>query len=416
MKYISFIISLLMMGSVWAQTQLTLDSCHKKAYENYPLIHQFELIEQTKEMTLSNANKAYLPQLDITLIGGILEGLPSFAPPGTEESSVNTQLIAMGQLNQVIWDGGLTKANKQMIEANSDLESADIQINLYQLKDRINHLYFGVLLIDEQIVQLDILKETLIRNQKRVQIAIENGTAFQSDEDELKVELINAQQKQDELNYNKQSYLAVLSLMIGEDIDKDVKLIRPMVSQPLSNLTNHRLELMKFNSQRALINAQADLNKASLMPKFGLMGFGVFLNPGMEFGTSDLNNIFVAGLSLNWQLLPLYKNKSNKQLTEINLQRIQNQEQTFLFNTNLELKQTTLEMDKLKKLIEQDSELLVLKSSIKDAYISKYENGVVTMSAMLDRINDENMSKQNMIMHEIQYIMKAYQYLNKSGN
>jgi len=75
-----------------------------------------------------------------------------------------------------------------------------------------------------------------------------------------------------------------------------------------------------------------------------------------------------------------------------------------------------MELEKFRKLLAQDRELLTLKSSIKEAYIVKQENGIATMFEMLDRINDENVTKQNMIMHEIQYLMKAYQYLNKSGN
>jgi len=415
MKNLLFILAVFMAFQVQAQT-LTIEACQDSALKNYPLIHQFGLIEQSKELTLSNANKAYLPKLDITLIGGIVEGMPSLNPQSTESSSLNTKLIGIGQLNQVIWDGGMTKASKGIIEANSEVETADIEISLYQLKDRINNLYFGILLINEQIAQLELLKETLKRNQKRVQNAIENGTAFSSDEDELKVELINAQQKQDELHYNKLAYMKVLSAMIGMEISEDAVFTRPGFNRAVKDLSIHRPELTKFSGQRALINAQAELNKASLMPKLGVMGFGVFLNPGLDLGASSLDNLLVAGLSLNWQLSPLYKNANNKKLTQINLERIQNQEETFLFNTNLELSQTNMELEKFRKLLEQDGEILALKTSIKDAYAIKYENGVATMSAMLDRINDENVTKQNMIMHEIQYLMKAYQYINKSGN
>jgi outer membrane protein TolC len=396
---------------------LTIEVCQDSAQKNYPLILQYDLIEQSKALTVSNANKAWLPQFDITLIGGILEGMPSFAPPGTEESSgVNTQLIAVGQLNQVIWDGGMTKASKQIIEAGSEIEKAELQVELYQIRERVNNLYFGVLLIDEQLTQLDLLEETLLRNQKRIQSAIANGTAFKSDEDELKVELINVNQRRVELQYNRQAYLQVLSLMIGEEISEDATLRRPVFETAVAGLKVNRPELQMFNSQRSLVDAQSKLNKATLIPKFGLLGFGVFLTPGVDFGNSKLENLYVAGLSLSWQLGPLYKNGNNKKLTEISLQRIQNQEETFLFNTKLDLSQTHIELDKLKKILQQDQEIVALKRNIKNAYVTKYENGVATMSQMLDRINDESLAKQNMIMHEIQYLMKAYQYLNKSGN
>ena len=399
-----------------AQT-LTIQACQDSALKNYPLIRQFDLIEKSKELTLSNANKNYLPQLDITLIGGIIEGMPSFSLPGAESSSsTEVNLISMVQLNQVLWDGGMTKASKGIIEAGTEIEKADLEVNLYQLKERINNLYFGVLLIDEQIAQLDLLQETLILNQKRIQNAIKNGTAYKSDEDELKVELINTAQKKAELEYNKYAYIRVLSTMIGEEIKTDAIFTRPEFSTSLNELSVNRPEMMKFNSQRSLIESQAKLNKATLIPKFGLMGFGVFITPGVDFGTSELTSIFVGGLSLSWQLGPLYKNANKKKLTEISLQRIQNQEETFLFNTGLELQQTNMELEKYRKLLEHDRQLLALKSSIKEAYMVKYENGIATMTDVLQRINDESVAKQTMIMHEIQYLMKAYQYLNKSGN
>lgn len=416
MKQILFAFAVFIAFHSQAQT-LTIEACQDSALKNYPLIHQFGLIEKTKELTLSNANKNYLPQLDVTLIGGIIEGMPSFSLPGNETSSATElNLISMVQLNQVLWDGGMTKSSKGIIEANSEIEKADLEVNLYQLKDRVNNLYFGILLIDEQIAQLNLLQETLLLNQKRIQNAIENGTAFKSDADELKVELINVDQKKAELQYNKEAYIAVLSAMTGEKITKETDFIRPDFSSSLENISINRPEMMKFNRQRSLLDAQAKLKKATLIPKFGLMGFGVFITPGVDFGTSELTNIFVAGLSLSWQLGPLYKNANNKKLTEISLQRIQNQEETFLFNTHLELSQTDKELEKYRKLLEMDREILALKSSIKDAFMVKYDNGVATMTDVLRRINDESAAKQMMIMHEIQYLMKAYQYLNKSGN
>lgn len=415
MKKVLFIISIFIAIQSNGQT-LTIEACQDSALANYPLIRQYGLIEQTKELTLSNANKAWLPQLDITLIGGAIHGLPSFSPAEGSSQSWDMKLISIGQLNQMIWDGGMTKASKEMIEASSEIEKADLKVNLYQLRDRVNNLYFGVLLIDEQIKQLDLLKETLILNQKRIKNAIENGTAFKSDADEIKVEIINAEQKKTELEFNKQAYIAVLSAMTGEKISENQTFTRPVFSGSVDKLNNNRPERVKFNQQRSLIESQAKLNKAMLIPKFGLMGFGLFLTPGTDFGTSTLDNLFVAGLSVSWQLGPLYKNGNNKKLTEISLQRIQNQEDVFLFNTNLELNQTDKEMEKYRALLEQDRELLSLKTSIKEAYTVKYDNGVATMTDVLRRINDENVAKQTLIMHEIQYLMKAYQYLNKSGN
>lgn len=396
--------------------QITLEECHNKARENFPLIRQYELIEQSKEYTLSNAQKSFLPQLDVTIIGGIIEGMPSLGPSGTESSSTNFNMISILQLNQVLWDGGMTKASKGIIEASSEIEKADLDVSLYKLEDRVNNMFFGILLIEEQIQQLEILKTTLNRNLKRVEIAVENGTAFKSDIDEIRVEVINTDQRMEELSYNRAAYINVLAAMIGEPIEAGIKFSRPEISDSYKNMDVNRPELTLFQNQEYLIEAQGMIDKAMLNPKIGITGFGTFIQPGVDFGSSTLNNILVAGLSVNWSLGGVYKNSNNKKLNELRLQKVNVQRETFLFNTNLELTQTETELEKYLKLIEQDKEMVTLKSRIKDAYDVKCENGVSTMSALLDRTNDESVAKQKLVVHEIQYLMKVYQYLNKSGN
>lgn len=412
----SLIIFFLFIGNL-AFGQVNLEDCQTKARENFPLVKQFSLIEKSKEYTLSNANKAYLPQLDATIIGGIISGLPSFSPPGSgSSSSSNFNAISILQVNQLIWDGGITKAKKGIIDASSEMEIADLEISLFELEERVNNLFFGILLIDEQIKQMDILKSTMLRNKKRVEIAVENGTAYKSDIDEILVEVINTDQKIEELASNKNAYINVLSAMIGETIDVNSEFSKPEVEETFLLAENMRPELRLFQNHENLIHAQSEIDKAMLYPKIGLMGFGTFIQPGVDFGSSTLNNILVGGLSLNWSLGGLYKNENNKKLTEINLQKVAVQRETFLFSNNLELTQTQLELKKYKTLLEQDMEILVLKKRIKEAYDVKFENGVSTMTELLNKTNEESVAQQNLIVHEIQFLMKAYQYKNKTGN
>jgi outer membrane protein TolC len=398
--------------------QVQLDSCQAQALENYPLIAQYDLIAESREYSLANANKSYLPQLDVTLIGGVIEGLPTITLPGQPEATggVDFQFISMMQLNQVIWDGGITKARKKIIEASSEIEKAELEVSLYALEDRVNNLFFGILLIDEQIAQLELLKSTLERNKKRVEVAVENGTAFNSDVDEIKVEVIKANQNIDELRFNRMAFLQMLSLMTGKSLDHEAKFIRPQAIDNHTALQVNRPELNLLNNRLTLLQEQGKIQKAALYPKLGIMGFATFIQPGVEFGTSEIENVLVAGLSLNWNIGELYRNGNNKKLTEVNINKLRNQRETFLFNTNLGLSQVGNDLQKLSSLIEQDKEILSLKSSIRKSYDVKYTNGVSTMSALLDKVNDENMANQQLIMHEIQYLKKLYEYKNQSGN
>lgn len=418
LKLVSAAVIVTLFVQIKTFAQVHLDSCQAQALRNYPLINQYDLIAQSREFSLSNAGKSYLPQLDVTLIGGIIEGLPTITLPNQPEPAEGTEFhfITTLQLNQVIWDGGITKARKTIIEASSEIERAELEVSLYALEDRVNNLFFSILLINEQIAQLEILRSTLERNQKRVEVAVANGTAFKSDIDELKVEIINVNQRVDELIYNRVAYLQILSAMTGTNINPQEEFVRPELIKDYPNGEINRPELKLLNNRLTLLQAQNQIQKATLYPKIGIMGFASFVRPGVDFGTSQIENILVGGLSLNWSIGELYKNSNNKKLTEVNLSKVNLQRETFLFNTNLSLLQVGNELQKYESLITQDKEVLALKSSIRQSYDTKYENGVSTMSELLDKVNDESLARQQLVIHELQHLMKLYEYQNMSGN
>lgn len=397
--------------------QVNLDSCQAMARKNYPMIRQYELLEQTEEFSVSNAGKAYLPQLSIQFIGGIIDGLPSFdVPRNNSGSNSDLQLISVAQIKQAVWDGGVTKAAKKVASANVAIEKSALDLELYQLRNRIDQLYFGILLMEEQIRQQQLFHETLERNAKRTEVAIENGTAYRSDLDELKVELLNAEERLLEMNYSRSAYIRVLSLMIGETLDENESFSRPEIEFVDVDKAISRPELVKFESQRALLDAKTDMNRSALYPRIGVLGFGTFLSPGINFGTEEVNRVLLAGLSVSWDIGGLYRHGNNKKLEEISVSKLHNREETFLFNTRLLLGEAEMELQKYQDLLDKDRELLDIKKRIKKAFEVKYENGVCTMTELLDKTNDEQLAQQQLILHEILYLQKIYDYKFKSGN
>lgn len=412
----SFILfSLLLLTTVNIQAQISLDSCQAKARRNYPLINQYGLIEQTEAFTVSNANKNFLPQLGVQVIGGVVDGFPAFEQPGSAGSSSEWQLISVVQLTQAIWDGGVTKAKKEIARSNAEADKAEIEVALHQLRSRVDQLFFGVLLLDSQIEQTKLFISNLERQRQKIRLAVENGIAFKTDLDEITVSLLHAEERISELNYNKKAYLKVLSVMIGEELNDHTELIRPPLELLPSERVIGRPELSVYDQKRALIEAQTQLSRTTLYPKIGLLGFGTFLTPGIAFGVSEVDRILIGGLSVSWDISGLYRNSNNKKLGEIGKMSIENQEETFLFNTNLLLDQNQVELEKYQASIIKSQEILQIKQKIKKAYEVKYDNGVCTMNELLDKNNEENLAAQKLILQEIQYLQKVYQYKFQSG-
>ena len=415
-KYIvALMYSMATVGSATAQV-LTIDSCYALAKKNYPLIRQYELIEKTKEYTLSNANKAYLPQLSITAIEGYIFGdLPSFGPASGEAESSDFKFIGVAQLNQTIWDGGATKTQKKIITASSETEKASLDVAIYDLHARVNQVYFGILLVDEQLMQLEVQNTILTNNVNRVKQLSDNGLAYKTDLDEIKVEQLKLNQHKTELKYVRNGYVEILSLLIGAKITEPIALQKPVLDNPLPHLQIMRPELSLYQSQRSMVNAQWEMQRVSLMPKIGLLGAGVMLAPGIGSGSSA-TSIGVAGLSASWNIGGLYKRGNEKQLTQLSLNKINLQEETFLFNTKLQATQTSANIEKQKAILTEDDEIVSLRKSIRESYQVKYHTGTGSLMDLLNATENESEARSQKALHEMQLLITIYEQKTITGN
>ena len=152
------------------------------------------------------------------------------------------------------------------------------------------------------------------------------------------------------------------------------------------------------------------------MPKLGLIGAAVLITPGVNFGNSKLSTLGVAGISASWNISGLYKNSNEKQLTQLSLNNINVQEETFLFNTRLQLTQASANIEKQKAVLSGDEEIVALRKTIREGYQEKYKTGVSTLFDFLNAAQKEGEARAEKALHEMQLLMILYDYKTISGN
>ena len=407
---------------------LNLDTCQKKAKNNYPLLKQYGLIEKTADYNLSNANKAYLPQVsllakatyqsDVTAIpenlGQVLtqlSGQPVSFPVLSKD-----QYQAALEVNQLVWDGGVVNAQKKMIKASSEAEKQKLEVDLYALNDRINNLFFGVMLIKEQLNVNRILQDELARNYQRMQSYLKNGLIQQADLDAVKVEQINAAQQETDLKSVLKSYCQMLSVFTGLQVNENTELEKPLLPVVNENIQNKRPELSLFDSQKNLLESQKKTIVAGNLPKIGLFIQGGYGRPGFDFFNNDFTSFYIGGVRLSWNISGFYTQKNELKKIETGQKNVDIMKETFLFNTNLLTTQQLNEIDKLRSTLKNDEEIILLRNNIKKAAEAKFQNGTITTTDLLREINAENIARQTRTLHEIQLYMAVYQLKNTTNN
>jgi outer membrane protein TolC len=398
--------------------ELSIEECQEKARENYPLIKQYELISLAEDYTLDNLTKNYLPQISLggqasyqTQVITIPIKFPGSNIPKMDKDQYKVTL----DVTQLLWDGGFTRSQKKITKANSDFEKQKLEVNLYTVRDKINQLYFGILTIDKQLTQLDVLTSDLYTNYDLVNSMLKNGVAMVSDLDLVKVELLNTDQKKIELNTLRLAYIKMLSLFINEEISQKVLLKLP------DDRINYgekitRPEINMYDKQNLLYEAKESTIKAKNKPKFSLFAQGEFGKPGLNMLSSDFKTSAIGGVRLSWDFGNLYTKKNEYRLIRNDIKSLESQRETFLFNTNVQLTQIQNEINKYQKLMTKDEEIIQLRNSVKKAGESKYKNGIYKMNDLIGDINAENQARLTQSLHEMQYLQSIYNYKYVQGN
>ncbi|MDO4726014.1 MAG: TolC family protein [Porphyromonadaceae bacterium] len=397
--------------------QLTIEECYTMGQRNYPLINQYVLIEKSREYSISNVAKGYLPQLgvsgQITYQSEVTE-FPISLPNVTIPSLSKDQYKISAEILQPITGLITVKNNIELVKANTAMEKQKIDVELYKLKERINRLFFGIILIDAQIKQTELLKTDIQNGIEKTNSAIINGITLKSSADILKVELLNTNQKIIELKAMRKGYADMLSLLINYEISETTQFERPKVLAISSTI--NRPELNLFETQKNALNIQERLLNNRNIPHVNLFLQGGYGKPGLNFLSNDFSFYYIGGIRLSWNISGLYTYRKQKKDLILKKESIDVQQDLFLFNTNLALTQKNAEIIKLKRLIESDYEIIKLRESVKNRTKNQLENGTATASDYILQINAEDRARNSLLLHEIQLLMTQYNYKITSGN
>lgn len=412
---------ILCLASLWVQgltgQSLNLDTCYAMARRNYPLVQQFGLIEHSKELSLENASKGYLPQLAVSgqaTYQSEVTSLPISFPGLNVPELSKDQYRLFGELNQPLTDLFFVKEQQDLIRANSAVENQKIELELHKLRERVYQLYFGVLYMDARLAQAQLLIKDLEAGLAKVQAAIAGGVALKSQADQLRAELLKAQQQITELKSGRQAYAEVLGLLIRQSIDEKTVLEIPVA--PGSTTEIKRPELALFVSQQQSLAQQSRLVNNKTLPRLSAFFQGGYGRPALNVLSNDFEPYFITGLRLNWNISSFYTSGNERKLLSTQQSAIALQRETFLLNTRLAVQQQNAEIAKWQELISSDQEIIQLRESIKNTSRQQLSNGTATATDYLNYVNAEDLARQQLILHRMQLLLAQYNQLLTTGN
>ena len=398
----------------------TLDECQQAAEKNYPLIQQYGLIEKTTRLTIVNIQKGWLPQVsaqaqatyqsDVTAWPNEMKTMMSGM--GIDMQGLTKDQYRVGiDVQQTIYDGGVIGSQKRIAREQGKVQTAQNEVNIYHVRKRVNEMYFGLLLIDEQIKLNNDLQTMLAGNENKLESMTKRGTAAESDLQSVKAERLNAVQKATELASQKQMLQRMLSTFCGMEV---TEVRKPQVKAGGGGVMaeNRRPELKALDAQLSVLNAQEKALNAALMPKVGVFAQGFYGYAGMNMFEDMMRHKWswngIIGARITWNIGALYTRKNDKAKLQLQRNMTENSREVFLFNNYLDQIQQNEDIARYQKLMAQDGEIISLRQTVRKAAESKVAHGIIDVNDLVREINQENAACVQQSVHEIEMLKEIY--------
>ena len=415
MKKIMISLALIILSSgSWAQT---LEECQQAAEKNYPLIKQYGLIAKTTQLTVKNIQKGWLPQVTASAQAtyqSAVTAWPESMQSIYQQMGLNMKGLRKDQykigvdLQQTIYDGGAISSQRNIAQQEGKVQEAQTETNLYQVRRRVNEMYFSLLLLNEQIQLNEDVKTLLLSSEKKLSAMVKGGTAATSDLDNVRAERLSVEQQNENLKQQKQMLQRMLSVFCGLEVNNTQK---PAPVQIASSV-NHRPEMHLYNSQLELTEAKEKALDTQLRPKLGLFAQGFYGYPGLNMFEDMMNRKWslngIVGIKLSWTVSAFYTHKNDKARLSAQREMIENAREVFLFNNKLEEIQQNENINRYQTMMKSDDEIIVLRTNVRKAAESKLTHGIIDVISLLREINNENAAKTQQSIHEIDMLKEMY--------
>ena len=416
MKHLRTLLLLALMPMLAQAQTVTLDECQQLARENYPLIKRYDLIQQTTDFTVQNIMKGWLPQVsaaaqatyqsDVMTLPGALQGM--LAQQGYDVKGLKKDQYRVGiDVQQTVYDGGLIANQKRIAQLQGEVQTAQADVDLYAIRQRVNDMYFGILLLNEKIQLNQDLQTLLQSNLDKLESLLRNGVAMQSDVNTIKAEKLRAVQGGTELAASKKSLVRMLSAFIGKEVSDVVK-----PAAEVAATGTGRPELSLFDKQLQLADAQEKMLNSKLLPRLSVFAQGYYGYPGYDMFDAMFNRDWklngMIGARLVWNIDGLYRNKTDKRKIQTQRELIETGRETFLFNNNLLQIQQNDGIAKYRQLMAEDDDIVALRSQVRQSAESKLTHGIIDTNNLLQEITRENQAKTDRSTHEVQMLKEVY--------
>jgi outer membrane protein TolC len=406
---------------------LTLQACYDSLYSNYPIARQKELQEKIRELKIKNVKSNYLPSLNFGAQSTMQSDVPhvqiNTESPSTMNliNNLNIPIPPLWQnkiyveINQVIYDGGMINAQKNIENFNIDIQQKSLEVELFNIREKINALYYNLIYMNENERVLNVLKNDLDNKCRQTTVAVNSGAMLERNLDMIEAEKLKLEQQIAEIQTQRKNLCLSLKEIVRRDVTENTILLLPDYDITNSAMDGIRPEIEFMNLQKQGLDKNILLLKATRRPKFVFFGQGGYGRPGLNMLSNKFDPYGIFGVKFNYTLFDWQQKSRNIEILEYQKNIISTRLEAYELNQRIAMHSELNNIDKMQSILQKDDRIIELRSNVSRISSSKFESGNLTSREYLTEKYNEAQAEISRNLHKIQLLNAKLNYLTISG-
>ena len=397
--------AILLFGKPLLGQNMTLAICLEAAQKSATSTKQKEIEQELARLNAQIIQTGWLPQIAFngqTTYQSDVTGL-GIEIPNLRMTPINKdQYKTFVDVNQLIYDGGVSKIRNMLQEISSNNAQNRIQIANRNLLLETQKMFFSALLAQENHLIWETAKEEIIARKTTLESGLRFGARTKNQLDILDVELLKIEQQITDISAAKNIAVDMLNLLTGLNLNKQTKFQIPQDIQSISPLSFDTFEMKVLQNQQSIVAANQELNQSKLRPKAIVFGQGGYGNPALNMLRNEFQSYYLLGIRLNWDISSFYTKNTNQKSEQLQKELINQQKIDLERQISMQHTKMSEEVKRFETLIQQDRGMITLRERISKTAASELDMGTITATQFVSEKNAEKLVKQAYLLHTIQ--------------
>jgi len=412
---------LLFPATSYATDTLTVRQCRDLAVQNSPLQARKLYAESINILQGSNLRSNSLPRLTLGAQASWQSdvfGLPIESPLFKIPAVPKDQYKVSADVAQRIWDGGSDRYVRQQRNLENELVAAQVDVDVYALREVVTDLYFKALLLQESEALLLGSKTDLENRLRQAEAQITEGVALRTSADQIRIQILKTEQQLVAARADKEVLLHMLAKWVGQAVTPaplSADAVEKTVGSSMSVNPTARPEYQLFTLQKRSFQLGKDALHLRQQPRVEAFAQGGMGRPNpFNFFETGFQPFVLLGLRAAWTPLDWGNRRRDAQVFDWQMKNVDAQQ--LAFNQRLEV--TTLkersDLIKMQAELVQDDAIIRLQTDIVARADAQVKNGVMTMTDYLTQIEVLTQARLLKITHQVQAVQAGEMLVAKT--